>query len=66
MEIINEDLKIPYYIYEEMQQYTNQTIQGRCKCMKWENIKALLKLTQVNKRLSNQQVEYIIKTYCRE
>lgn len=34
--------------------------------MKWENIKSLLKSAQVNNRLSEQQVEFPIKTYCRE
>ena len=34
--------------------------------MKWENIKSLLKSAQANNRLSEQQVEFLIKTYCRE
>lgn len=34
--------------------------------MRWENIKSLLKLAQVNNRLSQGQVDYLIKTYSRE
>lgn len=66
MEKINEDFNIPYYIFEEIVEYVEQTAQGRCRCSKWNNIKALLKLAQVNNKLSEMQVEYIIKTYCRE
>ena len=66
MEKINEDFNIPYYIFEEIVQYIEQSAQGRCRCSKWNNIKALLKLAQVNNKLSEMQVEYIIKTYCRE
>ena len=66
MEKINEDFYIPYYIFEEIVQYVEETAQGRCRCMKWENIKSLLRLAQKNERLSEQQVKYIIDTYCRE
>lgn len=66
MEKINEDFNIPYYIFEEITEYIELTAQGHCKRMKWENIKALLKLAQVNNRLSSEQVNFIIETYCRE
>ena len=66
MEKINEDFNIQYYIFEEIVQYIEQTAQGRCRCMKWENIKSLLRLVQKNERLSEQQVKYIIDTYYRE
>lgn len=66
MEKINEEFDIPFYIFEEITEYLEQTAQGRCRPTKWENIKALLKLAQVNNRLSEQQVNYLIKTYCRE
>lgn len=66
MEKINEDFNIPYYIFEEIVEYIEQTAQGRCRCMKWENIKSLLRLAQKNNRLSEQQVKHIIDTYCRE
>ena len=66
MEKINEEFDIPNYIFEEIVEYIEQTTKGRCRCMKWENIKSLLKSAQVNNRLSEQQVEFLIKTYCRE
>ncbi len=63
---IKKDFNIPFYIFEEIVEYIEQTAQGRCKSMKWNNIKALLRLAQVNKRLSSEQVNFIIETYCRE
>lgn len=62
----SKDFNIPFYIVEEIVDYVETTAKGYCKCMKWENIKSLLRLAQVNNRLSEQQVEFIIKTYCRE
>lgn len=66
MEKINEDFNIPYYIFEEIVQYVKLTAQGNCKCMKWENIKALLGLAKINKRLTQEQVDLLIKEFCRE
>ena len=66
MEKINEDFDIPYYIFEEIVDYIELTAQGKCKTMRWENIKSLLKLAKVNNRLSQEQVDYLIKTYSRE
>ena len=66
MEKINEDFNVPYYIFEEIVLYVEETAKGRCRCMKWENIKALLGLAKINKMLTQEQVDYIIKTYCRE
>lgn len=66
MEKINEDFDVPYYIFEEIVEYIEQTAQGRCRCMKWENIKSLLNSAKVNNRCTQEQVDYIIKTYCRE
>lgn len=66
MEKINEDFNIPMYIVEELIDYIELTAQGKCKCMKWQNIKSLLNLAQVNNRLTETQVKHIIKTYCRE
>lgn len=34
--------------------------------MKWKDIITLFGLAKINNRLSSEQVEYIIKTYCRE
>lgn len=66
MEKLNIDFNIPYYIVEEIVDYIELTNQGYCKTMKWENIKALLKLAKVNNRLSNEQVDFLIKKYNRE
>lgn len=66
MEKIKEDFSIPYYIFEEIVQYIELTAQGHCKTMKWDNIKSLLRLAQVNNRLSEQQVEFIIDKFNRE
>lgn len=62
----NEDFTIPFYIVEEIISYIEETAQGRCKCMKWENIKSLLKLAQVNNRLTDTQVKHIMDRYCKE
>ena len=54
---INEEFNIPYYIFEEITEYIELTAKGHCKCMKWDNIKSLLNLAVVNKRLSrNKQI----------
>ena len=66
MKKINEAFSVPYYIFQEITEYIELTAKGNCKCMKWENIKSLLKLAQVNNRLTEQQVKHIINTYCRE
>ncbi len=66
MEKINEDFNIPFYIFEEITEYVELTAKGYSQCMKWKNIKALLRLAIVNKRLSDEQVDYIIKKYNRE
>lgn len=66
MDRINEDFKVPFYIFEEIVEYVEQTAQGRSRCSKWSNIKALLWLAKANNSLTQEQVEYLIKTYCRE
>lgn len=66
MEEINKDFNVPYYIFEEIVEYIELTKQGYSKSMKWENIKALLRLAKVNNRLSNEQVNFIIEKYNRE
>ena len=63
---INKDFNVPYYIFEEIVEYIELTNQGYCKTMKWENIKALLRLAKVNDRLSSEQVKFIIEKYNRE
>ena len=66
MEQVNKDFNVPMYIVEELVDYLELTAKGYSKCMKWENIKSLLKLAQINNRLTENQVQYIINTYCRE
>lgn len=66
MEEMNIEFNVPYYIFEEIIEYVELTKQGYCKSMKWNNIKALLKLAQVNDRLSIEQVNFIENKYNRE
>ena len=66
MENINGEFDIPYYIFEEIVDYVEQTSQGHCKSMKWENIKSLLRLAKFNKRLTDEQVNFLINKYNRE
>ena len=60
------DFEIPYYITEEITEYIEQTESGKCKCMKWENIKMLLRMAVINKRITNEQSKIIEMKYCRE
>lgn len=66
MEQINKDFNIPFYIFEEIISYIELTAQGHCKCTKFENIKALLRLAKVNNKLSSEQVDFLIEKYNRE
>ena len=66
MEKINDEFNIPYYIFEEIVEYVEQTAKGKCKCMKWENVKSLLNLAVKNKRMTERQAEHLKKECCRE
>ncbi len=66
MEEINKDFNVPYYIFEEIVEYIELTAQGHCKCMKWENIKSLLRLAKSNNRLTKEQINFLIEKYNRE
>lgn len=66
MERINEEFNIPYYIFEEIIEYIELNKESHCKCMKWENIKSLLNMAMLNNRLTQNQVNHLIKKYCRE
>lgn len=66
MEQINEEFNVPYYIFEEIVDYVELTAKGYCKCMKWENIKSLLRLSVANNRLTEQQAQCLEKEFCRE
>ena len=41
------DFIMPDYIKEEIEEYIEETNQGRYRCMKWENIRALLRLAMI-------------------
>lgn len=64
--IINPEFDIPHYIFDEIVEYIEQTAMGRNRCMKWENIKGLLRCAIKNERLTERQAEHLEKTYCRE
>ncbi|MGN1310378.1 MAG: hypothetical protein ACI4VP_01490 [Clostridia bacterium] len=64
--VINPEFDIPHYIFDEIVEYIEQTAQGRCRSMKWENIKSLLNCAVLNKRLTRQQADNLEETYCRE
>lgn len=66
MNTINEEFNIPYYIFEEITEYIELTAKGNCKCMKWENIKPLLRLAVASDRLTEQQARFLEKEFCRE
>lgn len=66
METEIENFEVPNYIAEEILEYIEQTAQGRCRCMKWENIKALLRLAMVNGRITRKQANILEKEFCRE
>lgn len=66
MEEINKNFNIPFYIFEEIVDYIELTAKGYSKCMKWKNIKSLLNCAKLNNRFTQEQIDYIINTYCRE
>lgn len=66
MEKINDDFNVPFYLVEEIIEYVELTAKGCSKCMKWENIKALLRCAKVNNKLTDEQVEFIIDKFNRE
>ena len=63
MEQVNQEFNVPYYIFEEIIEYVELTAKGYCKCMKWENIKTLLRLAVVNNRLTKEQAEFLEKEF---
>ena len=66
MKQLDKEFDVPYYIIEEIIEYIELTAKGYCKCMKWENIKVLLRLAVVNNRLTKEQAEFLEKEFCRE
>lgn len=54
MEKINKDFSVPIYIVEELASYLEETAKGRCRCMKFENIKSLLGMAKVERRIDTR------------
>lgn len=63
MKNINIDYEVPKYILEEIEEYTQETKEGRCRVMKWENIKGLMRLAIINNRLTKEQVQILENKY---
>lgn len=66
MEQLNKEFYIPYYIFEEIVDYVELTAKGYSKCIKWENIKSLLKLAVINNKLTKEQAQFLEKEFNRE
>ena len=66
MEKATENFIVLNYISEEILEYIEQTAQGRCRCMKWRNIQALLVLAVINRRITREQADIIEELFCRE
>ena len=66
MEKSIENFIVPNYIAEEILEYIEQTAQGKCKCMKWRNIQALLGLAVINGRTTRGQAAIIANKFCRK
>jgi len=63
---MKEDYSIPYYIFEEIVEYVELTAKGHSKCMKWKNIKTLLNIAVINKRITQEQADFLEKEFNRE
>ena len=46
--------------------YIEQTAKGNSKSMKWDNVKAIIRLALINNRLSEEQADFLIKNFYRE
>ena len=66
MEQENKEFNIPYYIFEEIGEYLETTASGKCKSMKWENTKSLLRLAVINNRITRENANFLIEKYNRE
>lgn len=66
MEQLNKEFNVPYYIFEEIIEYVELSAKGYSKCMKWENIRSLLRLAVVNNNLTDKQAKFLEKEFCRE
>lgn len=66
MNQLNKEFDIPYYIFEEIVEYIELNAKGYCKCMKWENIKALLNLAVINNKITKLEAEFLKQKFSRE
>lgn len=66
MKKLDSDFFIPYYVFEEIIEYVEMSAKGKCKCMKWENIKSLMNLAILNGKLTKEEAEFLKKKFCRE
>ena len=62
----NYEFEVPYYIFQEIVEYIELSAGGKNKGARWDNIKALIGLAVINKRITRAQGDFLIKTYCRE
>ena len=65
MSKINSNFDVPYYIFEELIEYTNLKCRGIEKASKLENIYMLLNTAVFNNKLSKEQADYIKQTFCK-
>lgn len=66
MEQLNKEFCVPYYIFEEITDYIELTAKGYSKCMKWENIRRLLRCAVINDKLTEEEAKFLEKEFCRE
>ena len=61
-------INIVYTVYDFRgeKEYQYEVKNGINRCMKWENIKALLRLAEFNNRITEEQIKKIIDTYSLE
>ncbi len=56
----NWSSNVPQYIVNEINEYNEELKIGKYKCMKLENIKALIGLSVLNNRITREQGDYIL------
>ena len=64
--VINPEYNIPYDIFEEWINFIEATAKGGKDPIMWDNVKSLLGLAVINKRLTREQADNLIVKYCRE
>ena len=64
--IVNQEFKIPYYLFEEIVDYVELSAKGENKTGKWNKIDSLIGLAVMNQRLTSEQANSLRNTYCRE